>query len=115
MKFTNLDPRWLVKDGRRVGVAFRVPTRLPPNFDSWSGTMFAATPLSQQWPLFEAVGLNPQEVHGSNKQCAWTVLDAEGKKLDPALANFETLTLAPSINIEGVWHGFIVKGRATSV
>jgi hypothetical protein len=110
MRLTDLEPRWLVRDGQRVGLVFKSPTK-PHWFQS---CMFAPTPHVVQRELFnEAVGHlceKPEygytKVQGCNEACGWTVAGGA------ANATFETLAIAPSIDgsAGGLWHGFITNG-----
>jgi hypothetical protein len=102
VKLVDLDPRWLAKDGQRVGIVFRSPT----NSDWYQSCLFEKTAMRAQWALFDAAF--PEREHGAElvqaceRECAWT---ATGD-------TFDTLTITPSIDGSrgGLWHGFITNG-----
>ena len=104
MRLLDLDPRWLVDDGRRVGVTFRCPT--DPNW--WQ--IIPAEPLDrhQQWRL-------AKEANGDdcNLQAAGAIWSFEGGIEN---ASFETLSLSPSVDGSrgGLWHGWIRNGEASN-
>jgi hypothetical protein len=107
MKLTDLDPRWLIKDGKRVGFTFLSPIGKQGN-THWRQSCFAvAMPSREQWKLFG-------DVHGQGacvQQCrpdfAWTI---EGGIEN---ASFEAMTVTPSLDgsAGGLWHGFITNGE----
>jgi hypothetical protein len=102
MKLTELDPRWLFKDGRRIGFIFISPT--DPKY--YQSCFSEPTPSRLQWELFEQV-LNDEHgasrVQGSKPTFAWTF----------SSDTFDTLTVTPSIDGSpgGLWHGFITNGE----
>lgn len=105
MRLTELDPRWLTRDGVRVGFIFRSPTRQ----DRWQSCFEAAPPRREQWAMFRAElgdGENG-DIQGCTEGCHWTV--AGGMET----ADFATLTVTPSLDGSrgGNWHGFITAGE----
>lgn len=120
MRLTELDPRWLTFDGRRVGFIFRCPTGgrtgwqtcFAEKFPSMSGTR---PPLDDWCTADSQAGivatccpeLEPQDVQLCNKTCAWTIAGGIEK------ATFETLSVTPSIDgsAAGNWHGYITNGE----
>jgi hypothetical protein len=100
VRLTDLEPVWLMKDGKRIGFTFVSPTN-----PKWRQSCFAVQLSSQeQWALFEAVGQNL--VQGCNQSCAWTIaggIDA---------ATFDAMSVMPSLDgsAAGLWHGFITNG-----
>lgn len=114
MKLADLDPRWLMLDGRRIGFCFVSPTQpLRPdgtaNPTRYRQTCFAApTPRRVQRELFEAMfGDDDFTVQGCNPQCGWTI--AGGIEA----ADFATMTVTPSLDGSpgGLWHGYITNGE----
>ncbi|TIL30049.1 hypothetical protein [Mesorhizobium sp.] len=118
MKLTDLDPRWLIDDGRKVGFVFKSPT----NGEWWQTCFFEAgrkiltchdpecyqkdewcCPHSQTG-LARAAGVDPGKVQGCERDCAWAVHGP---------LDFSVLTIAPSIDGSkgGLWHGFITNGQ----
>lgn len=120
MRLTELDPRWLVLKGRRVGFAFRSPSN-----PEWWQTCFSQSGIRtmtcdacrdrafvglcehSQLGLCQATGIDPLRVQGCNPACGWTIeggIDA---------ASFEGLTVTPSVDGSrgGLWHGFITGGE----
>lgn len=111
MKLTDLDPRWLLRDGRRVGFIFRSPTK--PAW--WQSCVFQPTDHNEQKELFNAAldvqGENRNyaftTVQGCKHSCGWAPMPA------PEAATFETISVTPSIDgsAGGLWHGFITSGQ----
>ncbi len=103
MRLVDLDPRWLVRDGRRIGFTFRSPTG-----NEFRQSCFVVNvPTREQWDLFEQIHGEDWKVQGCKAECAWSIaggIDA---------ASFETLTVTPSIDgsAGGNWHGFITNGE----
>lgn len=116
MRLADLDPRWLLKDGRRIGLIFLSPTG-PWGYTPWRQTcFFEQTPFREQceavWDACDDLKRPAQQHFGKfqtcDQQCAWTV--AGGVES----ATFDTLTITPSIDGSqaGLWHGFITNGEA---
>lgn len=117
MKLTDLDPRWLVLDGRRVGFAFLSPfgpernkprSDGTPNPTHWRQSCFAeALPRQVQWQLFDEVFGEAGTIQGCKPEFAWTI---EGGIEN---ATFETMTVSPSLDgsAGGLWHGHITGGE----
>lgn len=107
MRLVDLDPHWIMLDGRRVGFVFRSPIR---NDNFWQ-TCFPE-PVGErrrdQWELAQdAIGDNRAVIQGCNRAHRWTIdggIDA---------ASFETMTVSPSLDgsAGGGWHGFITNGE----
>lgn len=111
MRLTDLDPRWLLKDGKRVGFVFLCPTR-PAR---WQSCFLASPSRRDQWALFaDLFGREPDgsvtgrpDIQGCTEGTHWTIaggIDA---------ADFATLTVTPSLDGSkgGNWHGHITNGR----
>lgn len=98
MRLTDLDPKWLVKDGQRIGFTFRSPTD-PKRRQSCFET---PPPSREQWELFDE-----DDVQGCNPKARWAIHGG----IDSAA--FETMTVTPSLDgsAGGLWHGFITKGE----
>lgn len=97
MRLTDLDPKWLMKDGKRVGFTFRSPTD-----PRWRQSCFEnPPPRREQWELFDE-----DDVQGCNPAAHWTIAGG----IDSAA--FETMTVTPSLDgsAGGLWHGFITNG-----
>jgi hypothetical protein len=98
MRLIELSPKWLIKDGKRVGFTFVSPTN-----PQWRQSCFEnPPPRREQWELF-----GDDDVQGCNPQAHWIVhggIDA---------ASFETMTVTPSLDgsAGGLWHGFITNGE----
>ncbi len=97
MRLIELDPQWLMKDGKRVGFTFLSPTN-----PKWRQSCFENPPSRrEQWDLFE-----DDDVQGCNPKAHWKIkggIDA---------ATFETMTVTPSLDGSpgGLWHGHITNG-----
>lgn len=107
MRLTDLEPKWLVRDGRRVGFIFRCPT----DRRWYQACMFEQTPRREQWRLFNSVlgeGKDPELcdhcVQGARPDFAW--VHAGGTE-------FADLSVTPSIDgsAGGMWHGYITNGE----
>jgi hypothetical protein len=102
MKLTELDPRWLIKDDKRVGFTFRSPTD-----PKWRQSCFVQpTPMRDQMALFEAMH-GDEGIQPCKQSIAWTIED------EIENANFDTMTVSPSLDgsAGGLWHGHITKGQ----
>ena len=105
LRLVELDPRWLIKDGRRVGFIFRSPAD-PKWFQS---CIFERMTFKEQCALLRELGLTTEEddwplnVQTCNPDCAWT----------PTGDSFDNLSVTPSIDgsAGGLWHGFVTKGE----
>ena len=110
MKLTELDPRWLIEGDQRVGFLFRSPSD-----QLWyQCCMFAPTPRAKQIKLL-SLALEDLQARGrvqlSRPDFGWAC------RPDPALADFASLTLHPSVDgsAGGLWHGWIRNGEVISV
>lgn len=119
MRLVDLDPRWLMEDGRKVGFVFKSPTdpkwhqtcffepgrklMCCPRHECFANVDDANCPHSQMG-LCNAAGVDPSWVQGCNRECGWTV---QGD------LDFDTLTVTPSLDgsAGGLWHGFITNGQ----
>jgi hypothetical protein len=110
MRLVDLDPRWLVRDGRCVGFIFKSPTK--PHW--YQSCMLAPTPIEEQWDLFNMAladsvrdGQEPEWmytcVQACRAECGWRIESG---------SEFHDLTVKPSIDgsAGGLWHGFITNG-----
>jgi hypothetical protein len=103
IKLTELEPRWLLRDGKRIGVIFRNPL---PDHRKWWVTCFAGpTPHGQQEVAVHAAVGETCMWQGCNEASGWQFaggIDA---------ASFETLTITPSLDGgPSWWHGFVTDG-----
>lgn len=103
MRLTDLDPAWLIKDGNRVGFTFNGP--LGKGFRQ--SCLVVAMPSQEQWKLHEAAHGEDALVQGCRSDFAWTIAGGIEN------ANFETMTVTPSIDGSdgGEWHGYITNGE----
>lgn len=107
MRLTDLDPKWVFKDGRKIGFTFVCPTT-PDNPMNRQSCLFEKIPRKEQWDLLdEHEPVNAEKgthgwVQGCNPDASWTW---NGK-------DFDALTVTPSIDGSkgGNWHGFITDG-----
>ena len=120
MRLVDLDPRWLLKDGTRVGFIFLSPCERmrcdgAPNPTPWRQTCFAvATPNQEQEAAINAAMAELADEDGDfmlaqqcNSACGWTIAGGIEE------ASFESLTVTPSLDgsAGGLWHGFITNGE----
>jgi hypothetical protein len=106
MRLIDLDPKWLLRDGGRIGFTFKCPN---PDRSKWWMTCFAVpTEHGDQHDAFTAAVGDVMNWQPCNETVGWTVtggIDA---------ASFETMTVMPSIDGgQHMWHGFITKGEIT--
>lgn len=104
MKLFDLDPVWIIRDGRRAGFIFRSPA----NRAMWQSCFFEPTPHRVQRELFVGiVGQDAHRVQGCNPSCAWTC-DPPAEK-----ATFTDISVHPSLDGSrgGLWHGWIKNGE----
>lgn len=107
MKLTDLDPRWLYRDGQRIGFIFKSPTN-----QNWYQSCFLISPThrEQHAAFSEALPEYGEwaytKVQGCKEGCCWSI--------DGGIENasFETLTVLPSLDgsAGGLWHGYIKLG-----
>lgn len=114
MRLIDLDPRWLLKDGQRVGFIFKSPIgQQGPVW--WRQTcFFAPTPFREQIKLVHAAMSVPMDDDGLDgpfgdgqpckSDCGWT---PQGP------IEFETMTVTPSLDgsAGGLWHGHVTNGE----
>jgi hypothetical protein len=105
MRLVDLEPRWLLDNGEKVGFVFRSPSD-----QKWfQSCMFKKVPFREQCKLLNAIGLTggdddwPKNVQTCNPDCAWTH-DTD---------DFATISVTPSLDGSqgGLWHGYITKGE----
>jgi hypothetical protein len=107
MRLVDLEPRWLIKDGQRVGFIFRSPTRP----QCWQSCFFKSPPRREQWAMFaetlksddpDDLTMGRHDVQGAREGTTWSIA-----------GEFENLTVTPSIDGSpgGNWHGFITNGQ----
>jgi hypothetical protein len=107
MKLLDLEPTWLIKDGKRVGFTFLSPTGKQGPVH-WRQACLAVTmPSREQWALFETVHGENYNVQGCKPTVAWTIAGGIDN------ASFETMTVTPSLDgsAGGLWHGHITNGE----
>lgn len=103
MRLLDLEPKWLMKNGHRVGIVFRNPVR--PKW--WTSCFFVAMPDVEQEAIIEQV-IGDVDYQGCNPASAWQVNGGA------ETASFETLTITPSLDGgPGWWHGYITDGAIT--
>lgn len=101
MRLTDLEPRWLNHNGQRVGFAFRSPDKL-----GWiSCFTIPAPPVSDQWGIFRANGLDEERCHPCEKTKVWNM----------TVGDFASMTLTPSLHIPGYFHAIITGGEVKLV
>lgn len=102
MRLLDLEPVWLMRDGKRVGFTF-----ISPIDPKWRQSCFETPPPEpEQWDLFETHH-GDAGVQGCEPDAHWTIaggIDA---------ADFATISVTPSLDGSkgGLWHGYITKGE----
>lgn len=129
MRLSQLDPKWLVKDGRRVGLVFRCPLWDTDTRHQWWQTCFFEKGIKQltcddpkcyadpdlwicehsQLGLVTAAGVDPDKTQGCNVDCAWVY----SGPVPLEQATWDQVTVTPSLDgsAGGLWHGFITNGE----
>ncbi|WP_158669489.1 hypothetical protein [Bradyrhizobium guangdongense] len=103
-RLIDLDPQWIMKDGKRVGFTFFSPVQRAGMGNSrWRQSCFPEPTSSDE--QFALLGDAP--VQHCNPSCGWTIAGGIEN------ASFETMTVTPSIDgsAGGLWHGFITNGE----
>lgn len=103
MRLLDLDPTWLLKDGKRIGFTFVCPTK--PDYRQ---SCFPNPPkVSEQVDLFDIIHGEHTMVQPCNPAQHWSIAG------DIEAATFETMTVTPSLDGSpgGLWHGFITNGQ----
>jgi len=113
MRLTDLDPRWLLKDGAHVGFVFQSPTlgsRMwmavycpHPGYEDLWRAINAAFPEGYKDPDCRC----NRSVQTMNPNQQWQIAGGIEN------ATFETMTVTPSIDGSPAknWHGFITNGE----
>lgn len=102
MRLVDLDPRWIMKDGARIGFTF-----VSPGEPSFRQSCFCDPPSTgEQVGLFEAAH-GDDVVQPCKPSAHWQI--AGGIES----ASFETMTVKPSLDgsSAGLWHGHITDGK----
>ncbi len=105
MRLTDLEPRWLLKDGRRIGFIFRNPVR---GHKGWWSSMFPyPTPAREEQEALIEAELGEDALYQTcNPAGVWKCTP------EMATADFATLTIQPSIDGgPNLWHGHITNGE----
>lgn len=105
MRLLELDPKWILRDGRRVGFVFRNPVRRDRGW--WASCFFAPTPHDLQEELLDAALPDATLYQGCNPTAGWSVVNGT-----PETASFETISITPSLDGgPNFWHGYITNGE----
>ena len=112
MRLLDLDPRWLLKDSKRIGFIFISPVQHvrsdgSTNPTPWRQTCFVSpTPLHDQEPAATTAMADLADKDGDfdwvqycNQECGWTVANGIEN------ATFETMTVTPSLDAARVAFG----------
>ena len=104
MHLIDLDPFWLIRDGKRVGFSFISPTD-PARRQI---VTIERIQVREQWALTNAARADSAKVSQTGG-FAWTING--GASIEDA--DFRTLTVSPSVDgsAGGLWHGFITAGE----
>lgn len=114
MRLTQLNPKWLTVDGRRVGFVFQCPHCLTTTLSCFTVPMphiVGEDYHDCQLALFATVIADPADVYNvvpCRQNFAWT----STPPID--VTTFETMTITPSLDASasGHWHGWITNGEA---
>lgn len=105
MKLADLDPRWLERDGQRVGLVFRCPHCHGDAEGWWLSCIFEPLPLGEQHRLHRAL-------RAAEPQCGPVLTCSPTAPWTRTGDDFATLSITPSIDASaaGHWHGFVTAG-----
>ncbi len=102
MGLIDLDPQWIMKDGKRIGFLFRNPVRAK----WWVSCFFVELTTDEQEALIEVLVGERAVYQSCNPAAAWTVAGPIES------ATFETLSVQPSLDGgPNLWHGHITNGQ----
>lgn len=112
MKLVELDPHWLVVDGKRFGLIFKCPCCQK----EWLSVFFVPMPHISgedchdcQYALFATVlpDVSCHEIVPCRRDVAWQAQPPADE------ATFENLSVTPSLDASasGHWHGWITGGE----
>lgn len=104
-RLLDLDPIWLLHEGRRVGFCFISP--INPKYRQTCFAEIVGGFAAQLRIMQAALGEECHDWQPCRKDFAWTI---EGGIEN---ATFESITVTPSLDgsAGGLWHGFITSGR----
>lgn len=111
MRLTDLDPRWLIKEGRRVGFIFLSPTRGSGPVHYRQTCFFEKTPFREQCELVWAAMADQAEE--DREFWNWQPCKQDFAWALHGEADFASLTVTPSLDgsAGGLWHGFVTNGE----
>ena len=102
MRIADMQPKWLEKDGQRVGYVFRCPNCT--DHEHWLTCFSALLEYHEQMACCVRVGLNDDWCSPCKQGSAWTISGD----------SFDTLSSSPSLNagnehfhktlMNGEWH-----------
>lgn len=106
IRLDTLDPKWLLRGDRRVGVVFTSPTD-----KAWRQVcMFVHASFREQITMCQMAihgeAKGSVNVQTADPKMAWTCIP------QPLIAGFDNMTIVPSIDGSraGLWHGHITNG-----
>jgi hypothetical protein len=115
MRLTDLSPKWLLADGRRMGIVLRCPHC--PDSGTWLSCFFVPMPHIAgedyhecQYALFRTVLdediTESHDIVPCKQNYAWTCIPPVDQ------ATFESMSVQPSLDASasGHWHGHITNG-----
>lgn len=109
MRLVDLQPAWLLKDGKRIGFIFLSPTHLGNTENpQWQTCFLVPTPNSEQWDAIESyIAMTRQVVQLCTEGATWTCTPPIEE------ATFENISVTPSLDGSkgGNWHGYITNGE----
>lgn len=118
MRLTELQPRWIEKDGKRVAFMFRNPTG-PDHRGRTDWLTCFCVPIESvfpdRWVLLDQLEADLEAADLKPSDSGHIVLVLEGVAWKWEGDSFENLTVTPSIDASasGNWHGFITNGEIT--
>lgn len=108
MRLLDLDPQWIIEDGKRVGFTFISPRDGNVGKRDYRQSCYAAPPRTRdQLAAFKRMHGEDSIVQPCNPTAKWQIaggLDA---------ADFASISVTPSLDgsAGGLWHGFITNGQ----
>lgn len=102
MRLTDLEPRWLLHEGQRIGFMFRSPAKA----EFWQTCMLAATERRVQREAIAAA-------IPSERDRAYVQMCNPASRWNITTDDFATMSVTPSLDgsAGGLWYGFITDGE----
>lgn len=112
MRLTDLDPRWVMQDGKKVGFVFQSPTL---GDDMWICFWVHHPDMRETWACINQAFPEGRMNKKGFSRMVQTLNPKENWVVAGGLENssFETMTITPSLDCSPAnnWHGYITNGE----